>query len=159
MPWRIPLRLVTLRQVERRKPFRPWLDDRGFLAVVRPPDSRQMIQTAALPSLTLGAAQAALVARITRSALLEELGGPLGFGVHGHELVGADGQGHLLLLDTRGSLTIPHSIASISEKSLTVHGNSVPSAYPEPLRKNGVADRSKTRATPRRRAPAQSRSR
>ena len=28
----------------------------------------------------------------------------------------------------RGSLTMPHSMASISEKSLTVHGNSVPSA-------------------------------
>ena len=27
-------------------------------------------------------------------------------------------------------------------KSLTVHGNSVPSTYPEPLRKNGVAERS-----------------
>ena len=49
---------------------------------------------------------------------------------------------------TRGSLTIPHSMASMSEKSLTVHGNSVPSAYPEPLRKNGVADRSRTRERP-----------
>ncbi len=29
---------------------------------------------------------------------------------------------------TRGSLTIPHSIASMSEKSLIVHGKSVPSA-------------------------------
>lgn len=29
---------------------------------------------------------------------------------------------------TRGSFTMPHSIASISEKSLIVHGKSVPSA-------------------------------
>src|SRR4051794_15370619 len=29
---------------------------------------------------------------------------------------------------TRGNLTIPHSIASMSEKSLIVHGNNVPSA-------------------------------
>jgi hypothetical protein len=29
---------------------------------------------------------------------------------------------------TRGSLTMPHSMASISEKSLIVQGNSVPSA-------------------------------
>jgi hypothetical protein len=36
---------------------------------------------------------------------------------------------------TRGNLTIPHSMASMSEKSLIVHGNKVPSAYPEPLRK------------------------
>ncbi len=35
-----------------------------------------------------------------------------------------------------------HSIASMSEKSLTVQGKSVPSAYPEPRRKKGVAERS-----------------
>jgi type III restriction enzyme len=29
---------------------------------------------------------------------------------------------------TRGSFTMPHSMASMSEKSLIVHGNSVPSA-------------------------------
>jgi hypothetical protein len=28
---------------------------------------------------------------------------------------------------TRGSFTIPHSIASMSEKSVSVHGKSVPS--------------------------------
>jgi len=49
---------------------------------------------------------------------------------------------------TRGSFTIPHSMASISEKSLIVHGNSVPSAYPEPRRKNGVAERSTIRLIP-----------
>ena len=37
-------------------------------------------------------------------------------------------------------------MASISEKSLTVHGNNVDSAYPEPRRKNGVAERSRTLA-------------
>ena len=31
-------------------------------------------------------------------------------------------------LDTRGSLTIPHSMASIREKSLIVQGNRAPSA-------------------------------
>ena len=50
--------------------------------------------------------------------------------------------GILSAIGTRGSLTMPHSMASISEKSLTVQGKSVPSAQPEPLRKNGVADRS-----------------
>ena len=49
---------------------------------------------------------------------------------------------------TRGNFTMPHSIASISEKSLMVHGNSVPSAQPEPLRKNGVAERSYIARTP-----------
>ena len=43
---------------------------------------------------------------------------------------------------------MPHSIASISEKSLTVQGNRVPSVYPELARKNGVADRSNTRCFP-----------
>ena len=47
---------------------------------------------------------------------------------------------------TRGSLTMPHSMASIREKSLMVQGKSVPSAYPEPRRKNGVAERSRTLA-------------
>lgn len=42
---------------------------------------------------------------------------------------------------TRGSLTMPLSMASIREKSHTVHGQSVPSACPEPRRKNGVAAR------------------
>jgi hypothetical protein len=37
---------------------------------------------------------------------------------------------------------MPHSIASIKEKSLIVQGKSVPSAHPDPLRKNGVADKS-----------------
>ena len=36
--------------------------------------------------------------------------------------------GRLSATGTRGNLTMPHSMASISEKSLTVHGNSVPSA-------------------------------
>ncbi len=36
--------------------------------------------------------------------------------------------GTLSATGTRGNLTMPHSIASISEKSLTVHGKSVPSA-------------------------------
>ena len=43
---------------------------------------------------------------------------------------------------------MPHSIASISEKSLIVQGKRVPSAYPEPRRKNGVAERSMTRVMP-----------
>ena len=43
---------------------------------------------------------------------------------------------------TRGILTSPASIASMSPKSLTTHGNRVPSGQPEPLRKNGVALRS-----------------
>jgi hypothetical protein len=37
---------------------------------------------------------------------------------------------------------MPDSIASMSEKSETTHGKSVPSGHPEPRRKNGVADRS-----------------
>jgi hypothetical protein len=40
---------------------------------------------------------------------------------------------------------MPHSMASIREKSHIVQGNRVPSTYPEPLRKNGVADRFTTR--------------
>src|SRR6266542_5086033 len=43
---------------------------------------------------------------------------------------------------TRGIFTIPDSIASTSPKSLTTHGNRVPSRYPEPDRNDGVADRS-----------------
>ena len=42
--------------------------------------------------------------------------------------VGISPLGMLSATGTRGSLTMPHSIASISEKSLIVHGNSVPSA-------------------------------
>ena len=42
---------------------------------------------------------------------------------------------------------MPHSMASSREKSEIVQGKSVPSAYPEPLRKKGVADRSTTRLT------------
>ena len=42
----------------------------------------------------------------------------------------------------RGTLTMPDSMASISEKSLTTHVKIVPSGYPEPRRKNGVAERS-----------------
>jgi hypothetical protein len=49
---------------------------------------------------------------------------------------------------TRGRFTIPDSIVSMSEKSLMVQGKSVPSAYAEPRRRKGVAERSKTRATP-----------
>ena len=49
---------------------------------------------------------------------------------------------------------MPLSIASIREKSLTVHGNKVPSAYPEPRRKKGVAERSMTCLTPRTRLTA-----
>ena len=44
--------------------------------------------------------------------------------------------------------TIPLSIASINEKSLTVQGNKVPSVYPELERKNGVADKSITFCSP-----------
>lgn len=55
---------------------------------------------------------------------------------------------YLSATGTRGSFTIPHSMASISEKSLIVHGNRVPSAYPDPRRKKGVADRSTIRLTP-----------
>jgi hypothetical protein len=36
--------------------------------------------------------------------------------------------GMLSEIGSLGSLTMPHSIASISEKSLTVQGNNVPSA-------------------------------
>ena len=36
--------------------------------------------------------------------------------------------GMLSATGTRGSLTMPHSMASINEKSLAVHGKSVPSA-------------------------------
>ena len=45
-------------------------------------------------------------------------------------------------MGTRGSFTIPHSMASIREKSLITQGKSVPSGQPEPLRKKGVAERS-----------------
>ena len=62
--------------------------------------------------------------------------------------IGISAPGMLSATGTRGSLTIPHSMASISEKSLAVHGNRVPSAYPDPRRKNGVADRSTTRWIP-----------
>ena len=41
---------------------------------------------------------------------------------------GTSAPGMLSATGTRGSFTIPHSIASISEKSHIVHGNSVPSA-------------------------------
>ena len=34
----------------------------------------------------------------------------------------------------RGTFTIPDSMASISEKSLTTHGKMKPSLYPEPFR-------------------------
>src|SRR6185503_3457545 len=56
--------------------------------------------------------------------------------------------GILSAIGTLGSLTIPDSMAAISEKSLIVHGKRVPSAYPDPRRKNGVAERSTTRAMP-----------
>ena len=42
--------------------------------------------------------------------------------------IGISPPGMLSATGTRGSLTMPHSIASISEKSLIVQGNSVPSA-------------------------------
>jgi hypothetical protein len=42
--------------------------------------------------------------------------------------IGISSPGMLSATGTRGSLTMPHSMASISEKSLMVHGNSVPSA-------------------------------
>ena len=42
--------------------------------------------------------------------------------------IGISSPGMLSATGTRGSFTMPHSIASISEKSLIVHGNSVPSA-------------------------------
>ncbi len=42
--------------------------------------------------------------------------------------IGISPPGMLSATGTRGSLTMPHSMASISEKSLIVHGNSVPSA-------------------------------
>ena len=41
---------------------------------------------------------------------------------------GDRGAGMLSATGTRGSLTMPDSMASISEKSLTVQGNRVPSA-------------------------------
>ena len=61
---------------------------------------------------------------------------------HRYRYVGISLPGMLSATGTRGSFTIPHSMASMSEKSDTVHGNSVPSAYPEPRKKNGVAERS-----------------
>ena len=42
--------------------------------------------------------------------------------------IGISSPGMLSATGTRGSLTMPHSMASMSEKSLIVHGNSVPSA-------------------------------
>ena len=42
--------------------------------------------------------------------------------------IGISPPGMLSATGTRGSLTMPHSMASISEKSLIVQGNSVPSA-------------------------------
>ncbi len=42
--------------------------------------------------------------------------------------IGISAPGMLSATGTRGNLTMPHSMASISEKSLIVHGNSVPSA-------------------------------
>ena len=49
---------------------------------------------------------------------------------------------------TLGILTMPDSIASMREKSHTVQGNKVPSWYPEPWRKKGVAERSITARVP-----------
>ena len=62
--------------------------------------------------------------------------------------VGMSVSGILSATGTLGSFTIPHSIASINEKSVTVQGNNVPSAYPDPRKKNGVADRSITNESP-----------
>ena len=62
--------------------------------------------------------------------------------------LGISPPGMLSATGTRGSLTMPHSMASMSEKSLIVQGNNVPSAYPDPRRKNGVADRSIICGTP-----------
>ena len=42
--------------------------------------------------------------------------------------IGISSPGMLSATGTRGSLTMPHSMASMSEKSLIVQGNSVPSA-------------------------------
>jgi hypothetical protein len=42
--------------------------------------------------------------------------------------IGISRPGMLSAIGTRGSLTMPHSIASMSEKSLMVQGKSVPSA-------------------------------
>ena len=67
---------------------------------------------------------------------------------HRARYFGMSPPGMLSATGTRGSLTMPHSMASMSEKSLTVQGNKEPSRYPEPLRKNGVADRSMTFMTP-----------
>ena len=41
--------------------------------------------------------------------------------------IGISSPGMFSATGTRGNLTIPHSMASISEKSLMVHGNKVPS--------------------------------
>ncbi|CPK41267.1 Uncharacterised protein [Bordetella pertussis] len=41
--------------------------------------------------------------------------------------MGISAPGMLSATGTRGNLTMPHSMASISEKSLIVQGNSVPS--------------------------------
>ena len=42
--------------------------------------------------------------------------------------IGMSSPGMFSATGTRGSFTIPHSMASIREKSLMVQGNSVPSA-------------------------------
>ena len=42
--------------------------------------------------------------------------------------IGISSPGMFSATGTRGSFTMPHSMASISEKSLIVHGKSVPSA-------------------------------
>jgi hypothetical protein len=62
--------------------------------------------------------------------------------------IGMSPPGMFSATGTRGSFTMPHSMASMSEKSLIVHGKSVPSAYPDPRRKKGVAERSIARASP-----------
>ena len=67
---------------------------------------------------------------------------------HRFRNVGISLFGILSATGTRGSLTMPHPMASMSEKSLIVQWNSTPSLYPDPRRKNGVADRSITRPMP-----------
>src|SRR6266542_1793154 len=62
--------------------------------------------------------------------------GPFLISSHRFLNFGVSPPGTLSATGTRGSFTIPHSIASMSEKSLIVHGNKVPSTYPEPRRKN-----------------------
>jgi hypothetical protein len=47
---------------------------------------------------------------------------------HRFRNIGMSPPGMFSATGTRGSLTMPHSMASISEKSLMVQGKSVPSA-------------------------------